>query len=62
MADDDLGGMYRCPAANCGYIYNPAKGGRKGKIPAGTRFDALPEDRHCPSCGAGKKMFKKIEG
>jgi rubredoxin len=62
MSDDDLGGMYQCQVANCGYIYNPSKGDRKGKMPAGTRFEDLPEDWHCPSCGAGKKMFRKIEG
>ena len=61
MAEEDLGGMWQCQIANCGYIYNPAKGDRKGKIPPGTRFEDLPDDWKCPSCGAGKKMFKKIE-
>jgi rubrerythrin len=26
----------------------------------GTSFAELPEDWHCPVCGAGKKMFKKL--
>jgi Rubredoxin. len=25
--------MYQCQNTNCGYIYNPDKGDRKGKIP-----------------------------
>ena len=52
--------MYQCQVSNCGYIYRPDKGDRKGKIPAGTSFADLPEDWHCPVCGAGKKMFKKL--
>lgn len=53
--------MWQCQTANCGYIYNPAKGDRKGKIPAGTPFEELPEDWKCPVCGAGKHLFKKVE-
>ncbi|MGD0886052.1 MAG: rubredoxin [Thermodesulfovibrionales bacterium] len=53
--------MWQCQTANCGYIYNPAKGDRKGKIPPGTRFEDLPEDWKCPICGSGKHLFKKIE-
>ena len=53
--------MWQCQIGNCGYSYNPAKGDRKGKIPPGTRFEGLPDDWKCPSCDAGKKMFKKIE-
>ena len=53
--------MWQCQTGNCGYIYNPAKGDRKGKIPPGTRFEDLPEDWKCPVCGAGKHLFKKVE-
>ncbi len=28
--------MYQCQTVTCGYIYNPDKGDRKGKIPKGT--------------------------
>lgn len=52
--------MWQCQTSNCGYIYRPAKGDRKGKIPAGTSFEDLPDDWVCPVCGATKKMFKKI--
>ncbi len=53
--------MWQCQIANCGYLYNPAKGDRKCKVPPGTRFEDPPDDWKCPSCGAGKKMIKKIE-
>lgn len=60
MADDEKA-MWQCQVSTCGYIYNPAKGDKKGKIPAGTAFDDIPEDWKCPLCGAGKHMFKKLE-
>lgn len=47
--------MYQCQSANCGYIYDPDRGDRRGKIPKGTRFEDLPEDWKCPVCGASKK-------
>jgi len=52
--------MYQCQTPNCGYIYNPDKGDRKGKIPQGTQFASLPDDWKCPICGAGKKMFRSL--
>ena len=52
--------MYQCQTANCGYIYDPDRGDRKGKIPKGTAFKDLPDDWKCPVCGAGKKMFKPL--
>lgn len=54
--------MYQCQMANCGYIYNPDKGDRKGKIAAGTQFKDLPDDWHCPVCGASKKAFRPLAG
>ena len=50
--------MWQCQTASCGYIYDPEKGDRKGKIPKGTRFEDLPESWRCPVCGATKKAFK----
>lgn len=52
--------MYQCQMVNCGYIYNPAKGDKKGKIPKDTPFTQLPETWKCPLCGAGTKMFKPL--
>ncbi|MBP2133026.1 rubredoxin [Methanomicrobium sp. W14] len=39
----------------CGHVYDPAKG-EKGVEP-GTAFEDLPDDWHCPVCGAGKSSF-----
>ncbi len=52
--------MYQCQTVNCGYIYDPDRGDRRGKILKGTRFKDLPDDWKCPVCGAGKKMFKPL--
>lgn len=52
--------MYQCQTTNCGYIYNPDKGDRKGKIEKGTQFSDISEDWKCPVCGASKKAFKSL--
>ena len=54
--------MWQCQTANCGYIYNPDKGDRKGKIPKGTGFAELPADWKCPACGASTKSFRPLLG
>jgi rubredoxin len=54
--------MWQCQTVNCGYIYNPDKGDRKGKIPKGVLFEDLPEEWRCPICGATKKCFKPLAG
>ncbi|MDD3553482.1 MAG: rubredoxin [Deltaproteobacteria bacterium] len=54
--------MWQCQTINCGYIYDPDRGDRKGKIPKGTRFEDLPDDWKCPVCGAGKSMFRPLAG
>ena len=54
--------MYQCQTSNCGYIYNPDKGCKKGKVDKGTCWADLPEDYRCPVCGAGRKMFKPLAG
>ncbi len=50
--------MWICQVVNCGYIYNPDKGDKKGKIEKGTKFEDLPSDWKCPICGATTKGFK----
>jgi rubredoxin len=45
----------------CGYIYDPAVGDPDNGVPAGTRFEDLPDDWVCPECGAEKDMFEKLE-
>ncbi len=41
----------------CGYTYDPAEGDPANGIPAGTRFEDLPDDWVCPRCGAPKSAF-----
>jgi rubredoxin len=40
---------YKCRV--CGYIYSPLRGEPHNGIPAGTKFDDLPESYICPICG-----------
>lgn len=54
--------MWQCQTVNCGYIYNPDKGDRKGKIPKGTMFEDLPDSWRCPICGGTKKCFRPLMG
>lgn len=54
--------MWQCQTVNCGYIYNPDKGDRKGKISKGTLFEDLPDDWRCPVCGGTKKCFRPLAG
>ena len=49
--------MWRCNVLNCGYMYDPDRGDRKGKIPKGVKFEDLPETWRCPVCGSTKKAF-----
>jgi flavin reductase (DIM6/NTAB) family NADH-FMN oxidoreductase RutF len=48
---------YYCTA--CGYIYDPAIGDPEHGVPAGTRFEDLPDDWVCPVCGTEKIDFAK---
>ena len=52
------GDMWVCQTATCGYVYNPERGDKKGKISPGTRFEELPEEWKCPVCGASKASFR----
>ena len=46
---------YTCP---CGYVYE-ALGDPENGIPAGTKWEDLPEDWTCPVCGLGKELFEE---
>ena len=50
--------QYACQV--CGYVYDPTKGDPDNGINAGTRFEDLPSDWVCPTCGASKEMFEKV--
>ena len=43
----------------CGYEYDESVGDPDNGIPAGTKFEDLPEDWTCPLCGVGKENFGK---
>jgi flavin reductase (DIM6/NTAB) family NADH-FMN oxidoreductase RutF/rubredoxin len=53
------GDKYVCPA--CGYIYDPQVGDPVAGIPAGARFEDLPDSWGCPVCGTEKADFIKKE-
>lgn len=48
---------YVCEA--CGWVYDEAEGAPEMGIPAGTKFEDLPDDFECPLCGVGKDMFSQ---
>ena len=50
--------MWQCQMTNCGYIYDPDRGDRKGKIQKGTKFEDLPDDWKCPDCNVSKEDFE----
>ena len=56
---ENKGVKYVCEI--CGYEYDEAAGDPDNGIPAGTKFEDLPEDWCCPLCGVGKENFKKEE-
>ncbi len=43
----------------CGWEYDESVGMPEENIPAGTTFDALPDDFVCPLCGADKSQFSQ---
>jgi rubredoxin len=42
----------------CGYVYDPEEGDQDNGIEPGTKFEDLPDDWACPTCGAGKEDFE----
>lgn len=50
--------MFRCPIANCGYVYDKDRGDKRNKIPAGTDFADLPDEWKCPVCKCSKTKFE----
>ncbi|PSQ91434.1 MAG: rubredoxin [Proteobacteria bacterium SW_6_67_9] len=45
----------------CGYIYDEAEGAPDEGIPAGTKWEDIPETWTCPDCGASKDDFEMME-
>lgn len=54
--------MYQCQVSNCGWIYDPDRGDKKGGIPPGVEFRDVPDTWKCPICGASKKTFRPLAG
>lgn len=47
--------------ANCGYIYDPAKGDPLSGIPPNTPFEELPNDWVCPICYVSRDAFDPLD-
>jgi rubredoxin len=60
MADTATVKQWIC--TSCGYVYDPEEGDPDGGIPAGTEFEAIPDDWFCPVCGARKADFEPFDG
>lgn len=50
---------YKCII--CDFIYDEAKGLPDEGIPAGTRWEDVPDDWECPDCGSSKSDFEMVE-
>lgn len=50
---------YLCRA--CGWVYDEAKGDPDSGLPAGTRFEDIPDDWACPLCSVTKADFELME-
>ena len=51
--------MDRYVCTICGYVYDPEQGDPDNGVPAGTKWEDVPDDWECPVCGAGKEDFEK---
>ena len=54
-AAEPVAGQWICKL--CSMIYDPAQGDPDSGIAPGTPFEAIPDDWHCPICGARKASF-----
>ncbi len=50
---------YMCKV--CSYIYDPAEGDPDAGVDAGLPFSVIPDDWHCPQCGAPKSEFDSYD-
>lgn len=57
---DEDKGVWVCVV--CAYEYNPDVGDPEHDIPAGTKFEDLPDDWECPECGCSHSDFEIIIG
>lgn len=45
----------------CGFLYDEEAGLPEHGLPAGTRWEDIPEDWSCPDCGTPKHLFEMVE-
>lgn len=45
----------------CGWLYDEEIGRPEEGIPAGTRWEDVPESWVCPECGVGKQDFEMVQ-
>jgi rubredoxin len=45
----------------CGWLYVEEEGCPEDGIPAGTKWEDVPDDWVCPDCGAGKDDFEMCQ-
>jgi len=45
----------------CGYVYDPTIGDPDEGVEPNTKFEDIPKDWVCPTCGAPKDMFEPEE-
>ncbi|MDR4509957.1 MAG: rubredoxin [Candidatus Brocadiaceae bacterium] len=53
--------MSKWECSVCGYIYDPEKGDPENGVEPGTPFESIPDEWVCPTCGANKDMFDKLD-
>ncbi len=59
MAGDPRTTRWLCEV--CGYIYDPTHGDPANGVRPNTPFEDVPEDWHCPDCGASKADFQPMD-
>ncbi|MDO5651082.1 MAG: FAD-dependent oxidoreductase [Moraxella sp.] len=58
---DNRGNWRKFICLACGYIYDEALGDPEDGLPAGTRFEDIPDDWQCPLCGVRKSDFEPYD-
>ncbi len=58
---DNRGAWRKFICLACGYIYDEEFGNPEDGLPAGTRFEDIPDDWQCPLCGVRKSDFEPYE-
>ena len=53
--------MSRYVCGACGCAYEEEKGDESQGVPAGTPFDALPNEWACPECGSTQDLFEETD-